>query len=411
MHGAAGVGGGGTDLFVGSFKIRDGSGTQQVTGVGFTPKALLLWSSNRAKANSGTWAIDVQQVIGFTSGPSASYAISGASRDAKTSSETARAVAAKAFVGVDSSGTSSLAEADLDSFDADGFTLNWTTNLYGGAIDGPDVMFLAIGGDDVEAQVVNWTSPTSTGNKAVTGVGFEPGVVLHAPGAASTTIPTTSAGMIGVGLGAMDAAGNQWMNTLASADNATTSDTSRYQRTDKCVAYINDSGTVNEEAAFVSMDADGFTTNFTSANGVAVQYISLCLSGLDAKVGNFTKTTDAAPASQAVTGVGFEPGSVLLSSVGAASSTSIASTAAWALGGGDGSNERSVAQRDGDGLGTTEADSIWHNDKVFVQERTNSGGPTTDEEADLTSLDADGFTLNWTTNGGLPTEILYLALA
>jgi hypothetical protein len=36
--------------------------------------------------------------------------------------------------------------------------------------------------------------------------------------------------------------------------------------------------------------------------------------------------------------------------------------------------------------------------------------PPLDGEADLTTFDANGFTLNWTMNDGVPAQICYLAL-
>ena len=45
---------------------------------------------------------------------------------------------------------------------------------------------------------------------------------------------------------------------------------------------------------------------------------------------------------------------------------------------------------------------------MFV--KYNSAASTIDAEADLTSMDVDGFTLNWTTNDAVQTQILYLAL-
>ena len=38
----------------------------------------------------------------------------------------------------------------------------------------------------------------------------------------------------------------------------------------------------------------------------------------------------------------------------------------------------------------------------------NNSTATIDAEADLTSLDPDGFTVNWTTNDAVATEILYM---
>lgn len=405
----AAAGGGGADLYVGSFTKTNTTGTQAITGVGFTPKAIVFWTSG-SNAASGTWDQHIYQGIGFTSGASDSYSVSGASFDNAGTSSTARRIAAKAItLQLDDANSSNIQEADLSSFDADGFTLNWTTNGGIPALSSTEVMFLAIGGDDVSAKVVNWTSPTSTGNKAVTGVGFEPTVVLHSLSGAETTVPSSAAGMV-TSFGAMDGSGNQWTNTVGSRDGLSTTDTARYQRTDKAIATLRYNGVglpVWEEAEYVSMDSDGFTLNFTSAIAAAYEAFSLCLSGLDAKVGNFAKTTSGAPASQSVTGVGFEPGALLLSNVEFPASTSVVQHAYWSLGAGDGTNERVAEQNDQDAQSTTNADSLWKNDKIT---HMGDASLTTVAEADLTSLDADGFTLNWTTNNASVYEILYLAL-
>lgn len=394
--------GGGADLFVGSFTANTATGSQAVTGVGFTPKAILFWMSGSSAA-SGTWQSDVRQSIGFTSGAAESYSVAGASDDAAADSNTGRRIAAKCVTVIDVDGATTIGEADLTSFGADGFTLNWT--------DAPatahNINFLAIGGADVQAKVVNWTSPTATGNKAVAGVGFTPDVVLHASYGNPSAVPSSLANH-SLGFGSMDASGGQWTNALHSTDALATSDTGRYQRTDKTIAVLNGPSALAEEAAFVSMDADGFTTNWTTAVASAVQYISLALSGVSAKVGNFAKTTAAAPASQSVTGVGFQPGAVLLSNTLQVASTAVNSNAIWSLSGGDDTNERAVAQVDLDAQATTDADSIWKNDKVAL---LTTDGPAVYAEADLTSFDVDGFTLNWTTNAAQATELLYLALA
>ena len=71
-----------------------------------------------------------------------------------------------------------VAEADLSSWDDTNFTLNWTTNDANAYV----IHFIAIGGSDVSARVVDWTMRTTTGNTTVTGVGFQPDVVFHAHG-------------------------------------------------------------------------------------------------------------------------------------------------------------------------------------------------------------------------------------
>lgn len=391
------------DLAVGSFAVNTSTGTQAVTGVGFTPKALVFFKSGSA-STSGTWDSHIHQAVGFTSGPTESYSLSGASQDAVGTSNTGRRIAAKALTFIDYDGATIIGEADLSSFDADGFTLDWT--------DAPttadEVGFVAVGGTNVQAKAVNWTSPTSTGNHAVTGVGFTPDVVLHVAGHdGAAGIPSSSGGHR-FAWGAMDDSGNQWTHAVFAQDGQSTSNTGRYQRTDKCISEITGNGTIEEEAEFVSMDADGFTTNFTTAFNGAFAYISLCLSGISATVGNFAKTTNAAPASQSITGVGFKPGAVLLSSFANVATTSVQPHAAWGTGAGDGTNERSTLQVDVDGLSTTDAESLWKNDKIIALQDSATG--SIDAEADLTSRDPNGFTLNWTTNDADADEVLFLCL-
>ena len=100
-----------------------------------------------------------------------------------------------------------VAEADLSSWDDTNFTLNWTTNDANAYV----IHFIAIGGSDVSAPVVDWTMRTTTGNPTVTGVGFQPDVVFHAHGGHTFTaaLPANLAGGA-FGLGVMDFDGDQW---------------------------------------------------------------------------------------------------------------------------------------------------------------------------------------------------------
>ena len=43
--------------------------------------------------------------------------------------------------------------------------------------------------------------------------------------------------------------------------------------------------------------------------------------------------------------------------------------------------------------------------------KVDNSTPAIDAEADLTAMNSDGFTLNWTTNDAVATELLYLCLA
>ena len=210
------------------------------------------------------------------------------------------------------------------------------------------------------------------------------------------------------GLGVMDAAGGQWANTIFSADASTASNAQRYQRTNQTIVAIDSAQNVVKEAAFVSMDSNGFTVNYTTADSNAARVYSLALKGVRAQAGSFLKSTSGAPASQAITGVWIRPRAVLLTSVQDTARTSPCSHSRLGTGASDGSNDGSSALSDTSGSNPTNLDNITKTDKVFM--KVNNSGTTIDAEASVTSLDAAGFTLSWTINDAVATEILYLAI-
>lgn len=98
----------------------------------------------------------------------------------------------------------------------------------------------------------------STGNKAVTGVGFTPKLVRF------TVLPGASASVALTGSGAMTASNQYavWATANASSGNAALN-----SYTTSAVAHgPSSSSTATMRAAYVSMGADGFTINVTTAN-------------------------------------------------------------------------------------------------------------------------------------------------
>ncbi len=275
---------------VGSFtKSTGGAPVAQVVphGLGLQPKALILWTDRYAAAYGFLHA------FGMTDGTT-SRSAAMASQDGAAVSNSSRRIAAKALTIVQW-GEALVAEADLASWDGNNFTLTWTTN----DATADTIHFIAIGGPAVSAKVVDWTMAAAVGNRSVTGVGFSPDVVLHAHAGfiLSGALPLNAA-LAAFGFGAMDRAGNQWANEAASFDNSALSDTQRGQVTNACLYAFNNALVVQKQASFFSMDADGFTVNFTNAtSAVQSPVISLALKGVSAKAGFFNKsTTSSAPA-------------------------------------------------------------------------------------------------------------------
>ena len=140
-------------------------------GLGETPKAIILWTDGKT---SESFSPSFVFGFGVTDGTT-SRSVGTASQDNVKTSNASRRLAAKALTLVQW-GQTLLAEADLSSWNATSFTLNWTTNNS----TAYRIHFIAIGGASVSAKVVEWTMPTTTGSQTVSGVGFQPDVVIHA---------------------------------------------------------------------------------------------------------------------------------------------------------------------------------------------------------------------------------------
>jgi hypothetical protein len=126
------------------------------------------------------------------------------------------------------------------------------------------------------------------------------------------------------------------------------------------------------------------------------------------KTGNFTKTTSAAPASQAVSGVGFQPAAVIFywtRQTATGQAANISAGYGFATGS---SNERAIAIASDDNLADSNTGSRQSQDNCIIL--LSNGTPTLGAQAELTSFDSDGFTLNWTTNESRADIIYYVAI-
>jgi len=248
--------------------------------------------------------------------------------------------------------------------------------------------------------VGSFTVPNATGNKATTGVGFQPKVVLFwgngqtADAALGTGAAAAMAIYWGVGISSSSRV------TVGEADDGVTGNPTGSDAT-KCLKRISGATpTVVFAADFVSQDADGFTVNFTTANATAYVVNFLALGGADlSNVSIVSFTSATATGNQATTGAGFKPDTILL--MGADTSSSNNSTT---FGLGQSLTARGTASQ---AANATTGGRIEKTTKVY----TNiDGGSSVRCEADLVTLDSDGFTLNWTTASANTHTIYALCL-
>jgi hypothetical protein len=384
---------------VGSFAKATTTGTQVIAhGLGTAPKAVIVWAIGESNED---FRRSFHLSYGFSDGTT-SQSMATASFDNVAPSNTSRRQSDRLLTQIDP-GEKLIAEATLVSWDADSFTINWTTN-------NPfpwTIGYMVLGGSNVSAKVIGWDTPSSGGAHAVTGIGFKPDAVLHAyNGLWSPQVPSI-ARHAGFGLGAMDASGNEWASFFLIIDGGSPKDASRGQRTDSALYTFGSSGGAEVRASFLSMDNDGFSLNFASAPSTPNHVASLAIKGLSAKAGSFDKSTQAAPASQSVNGLGFTPKALFLAGTQGLATT-FAPHARFGFGAAGGLGQGALAVQDADNVTFSRVSGIQKTSRVYV--KVDSDQLVVNAEADWGGFGSDGFNLNWLVNDNVPSQILYLAL-
>lgn len=391
----------------GFFQKNTGTGNQTITGVGFQPRAVIFFWTRQTAAG---YVANESMGFGFAAGGNQrSVGIVSDDNAGSSDFKRNRSAADVIMVLVPNSSTNNTinngARASFTSFNADGFQINWGDN------DGrADIIhYIALGGDITNAFVGSFNARTSVGNTAVTGVGFQPDAVLFLN---STIIATASESDRTVyngkqfNLGMMNSTGQQWAISACGRDGSgSTPHSLGQQRTDQVMVTLTGTCTTTADSAasYSSMNADGFTINWSNGAGVAFPIYYLALRGGQHQLGSFNQATGAG--NQQTTGVGFEPDGLFLASFGRVASTTLAADSEVSLGAASGITARGAIWSETRNVDPTDANTSTVTNRV-IRLATSQ---TTDAEADLVSFDSAGFTLNWTPVDGTARQLLYWA--
>ena len=359
--------------------------SQSITGVGFQPRALILWCSKL----TSPFGNNLEFGLGFSDG-TRSYTAAGFSLDAFFTPILFRIHRrqALALLGYN---------CDLTSFDADGFTLNWIENDL--TLD--QIHYLALGGDDLTGVHVDTFFDPVLGNGSVTGVGFQPDALLFTGIMNGVALPDTVADRLNLNLGMATATQQGAWSVSMERNNF---NNTRRQRTDRAIAAL-DQLLPAGDATLVSMDADGFTLNWDCCSG---QFFWGYLALKGGRYANGAETQPTSPGLKATTGVGFEPLGLLLSSFNRTATTAIVDHMRLSLGAASESDEGSAWGGHTDLSNPTEAKKAFTTTKALQLIEAVAGQPV-DAEADA-SFDDDGYTLDWTTADAVQRQFLHLAI-
>lgn len=220
--------------------------------------------------------------------------------------------------------TVSAGRLSLDSIDATNITFKLTEQFTQSTF----VKIQFIGGNDLTwIKLGIYTGPIVPSTVNYTGLGFKPDFLLcfgtHLGQDPSYVQPDS-----GIHFGACDSGLNQFahasgVNDAGGGGGGGSGRAVSYSLSGKFVSIINNAAQgLSTQGSVSSMDVDGFSINFDTATGIASgrQFAVLAVKGAQWKVGNFTTFTDAV--SHNITGIGFDPESVIFSSANKVASTS-----------------------------------------------------------------------------------------
>jgi len=390
------------------FQVPAATGNQDITTAnlgGDTPKAVLFfWSYSNSNDTVGR----VQKLIGMGAATSTTkrWYINSMEEDNVGFSNTSRKSGSTTCIDITNPSTQAVrAVADIVTFIANGVRLSWTVTTSNSEY----ITAIFFSGSEISVLADILTADATNGNTVdVNTVGFKPDVLFTAEGAVKFDGNVVGNAEFDTGIVTSDARqrsymtfGNDNVDTTASASILSTAYGNRRVNIAAANEYAFEYGT---------FDASGFSVTTRLANlGDSWKIAFLAIKAPGSSFYLKDENSKSAPAGNlAYTGYGFQPTSVFFISgsitaldtkgtgvesechmLGVHDSSSVASSY-------DGTNA--------DNFGTSKCNSL-SNTSPF---NTYNGGPNILCRATVNSMDADGYTLNFST---INSQVRFLALA
>lgn len=258
------------------------------------------------------------------------------------------------------------------------------------------------------ARVVSFAAPTSTGLFQITGgFNWKPVAALFFIGSATGTSGQENTARLGYG---MTDGTNHWWMAHRSRHNHGASNSYFWSANDNPIG-LNEDASLLFEASFSEFIAGGVKLNATTANSAYLGFAVFLPPTWDAYVGTETPDTTAGN-SISVTGVGFQPASVLMASCPQGenfSDSRFSSNGGFSFGGYSNSTQRQLSWSEQTGASTTSIGAVLRTDGVC--QAVDGFNMTNDAEYQLSNFGSDGFDIDTTNdNASGTTGIGYMAL-
>jgi hypothetical protein len=308
------------------------------------------------------------------------------------------------FAGVYENTNLRARQINIESFDCDtspghpnsGYT--YSTSV---ALPTQVVPTIALGGANIDAAQGSFSWPGAAGNVVVSGLGFRPQLVILVWSKTDTynrgyTFGDANGASAGIGAASSAAAGEQWaFYGMEPGDSAgyTTHQTGK-------IAVCHNGAAVLATAVLASMDAGGFTLTFSGPDtGEALSVVPRLVGwiALRDSLGGFKVGNAVVPGSGgnvAYSGCGFQPDQVIVAHGNAASANSVLYGGSWGVGFFDALLQASFVS--GPNLTVFPGYGAHRMSLASAIQFGANNAASVDGEATRTSIDSDGFTLNWT---------------
>lgn len=376
----------------GTFTAATGTGDQTVSGIGFTPKAVMIWTSYQTAAG---FTDGYLFQIGMSDGTRQNSAYSRTDdntspNDCDTTRSNTQICLVRNVAGTN------VRVGTLSSFGSGQFVLNWTT------VDSAVIFhYIAFGGTDLSVHVDEFITSAGTGFVPIAGFSFTPiaAILVQVP-SISDRCNFPNIGWFTRNVNGTIGQGSFALNV---EDAQATQDTFRYQRTVRCTSLLESvASTIFNDTSYTQL---GFGLNTFSGSATPTTYF-MVFGNISAYATSLLQPT--ATGSQAITGSGFTPKLLILSSVGQTAQTTVQANAKESFGAGDGSSQGWEYCGSNDAVNPSEAVGGHNTSNIVVMATPNATGASTtiQAEASLTSLDSDGFTLNWGTADATQREVI-----
>lgn len=382
----------------GSFTSPTVNGTQAISGLGFQPKYVRIIGIDTSNSIVDDYVICVGHASG--SGSTEQWGISALSDDNQSvQSVTYRAIGTGVIVNLAANSSTFTCVAELQSFDSDGFKLNWTTTS-----TAVSFVFMAMAGSSLNIDVGTVTFPNTIGNFSKTGLSFQPKALEVATIFRNLSSPISSDCI--PAFGAAISSTERFSIQTRSQNGLATSDTWRYQSAIRLLKRSVDSiGTIDIEVDFVIFNSDGFTLDNINPPGGAQDLPYVAWGGdINVKIGSFTQPSDG---SQNITGLGFKPFLNFFYGIQNPTIESVVSSNAIQLGVGSDLGEIYARAFDTDNTVTTNSKKRGGSSFCF---ETGGGTTTTNGEASFTANTSDGFDLLWANSDASARNINFLSI-